>query len=143
MSQFYTGIADEPPPTGEPMHMQYKKIVAAQERMLHYAADIWCASSILCGDVLDAGCGLGGGAIFWAQEFGARVTVVTCVPSHVDWIARFATQAGVESQVRPLLCDAVEVPGESCFDAAVAVDSSCHMPRQALFQEITENSYFS
>lgn len=61
---------------------------------------------------------------------------MTCVPSYVEWVARFAAQAGVESQVRPLLCDAVEVPGESCFDAAVAMDSCCHMPRGALFQRL-------
>src|SRR5262249_37844792 len=74
--------------------------------------------------------------IFWAQEFGARVTAVTCVPSHIEWVARFAAQAGVTSQVRPLLCDALEIPGENCFDAAVAVDSCCHMPRKALFRRL-------
>jgi len=104
--------------------------------MLRYAADVWKAQSTLCGDVLDVGCGLGGGAIFWAQEFGARVTGVTIAPSHVDWIARFAAQAGVESQVRPLLCDALEVPGESCFDAAVAVDTSSSLPRAGWFRRL-------
>jgi len=74
-------------------------------------------------------CGLGGGALFWAQEFGAHVTAVTCVPSHLEWVARFAAQARVASQVHPLLCDALEIPGENCFDAAVAVDSCCHIPR--------------
>jgi len=54
----------------------------------------------------------------------------------VDWVARFAKQAGVGSQVRPLVCDALEVPGESCFDAAVAVDSCCHIPRKVLFRRL-------
>jgi len=114
----------------------HQKLVASQERLLYHVADVWSAQSTLCGDVLDVGCGLGGGAIFWAQEFGARVTAVTIAPSHVDWVAQFAAQAGVEPQVRPLLCDALEVPGESCFDAAVAVDSCCHIPRKALFQRL-------
>jgi cyclopropane fatty-acyl-phospholipid synthase-like methyltransferase len=90
----------------------------------------------LTGDVLDVGCGLGGGAIFWAQEFGAQVTAVTCVPSHVGLVARFASQAGVKSQVRALLCDALEVPGANRFDAAVAIDSSGYLDRNAWFRRL-------
>jgi cyclopropane fatty-acyl-phospholipid synthase-like methyltransferase len=112
-------------------------LIGAQERILSYAAKAWDASSTLSGDVLDVGCGLGGGAIFWAQEFGAHVTAVTCVPSHVDWIGRLAKAAGVESQVHPLLCDAAEVPGEKRFDAAVAVDSSGYLPRETWFRRLS------
>jgi tocopherol O-methyltransferase len=133
---YHTGIVDEPGPLDISISALRKGIVAAQERMLHHAAEIWHAQSTLCGEVLDVGCGLGGGALFWAQEFGARVTAVTCVPSHVEWIARFAIQAGVASLVRPLLCDALEIPGENCFDAAVAVDSCCHIPRGPLFRRL-------
>jgi tocopherol O-methyltransferase len=133
---YHTGIIDEPGPLDISLLALCKGIVAAQERMLHHAAVIWQAQSTLCGEVLDVGCGLGGGALFWAQEFGAQVTAVTCVPSQVEWVARFATQAGVASQVHPLLCDALEIPGRNCFDAAVAVDSCCHIPRQALFDRL-------
>jgi tocopherol O-methyltransferase len=133
---YHTGIVDEPAPLDVSVQALCQGIVAAQERMLYHAADVWCAQSTLGENILDVGCGLGGGAIFWAQEFGARVTAVTCVPSHVDWVARFAAQAGVAARVRPLLCDALEIPGENCFDAAVAVDSCCHMPRQALFRRL-------
>jgi SAM-dependent methyltransferase len=133
---YHTGLVDEPESLDALAQDLRKRIVAAQERRLHYAAEVWRAQSTLHGEVLDVGCGLGGGAIFWAQEFGAQVTAVTCVPSHVNWVARFAAQAGVASQVRPLLCDALEIPGENCFDAAVAVDSCCHIPRKALFQRL-------
>ena len=60
---------------------------------LREAAVAWSASQSLSGQVLDVGCGLGGGSIFWAQEFGARVTAVTCAPSHTDHVAHFAEQA--------------------------------------------------
>jgi len=133
---YHTGIVDEPGPSDISEPALRKGIVAAQERMLHHAAGTWQAQSTLCGEVLDVGCGLGGGALFWAQEFGGQVTAVTCVPSHVEWVARFATQAGVGARVRPLLCDALEIPGENCFDAAVAVDSCCHIPRKALFHRL-------
>ena len=134
---YHTGLVDDPGPLDSSSTEELRHVlVAAQERMLYHAANLWDASSTLCGDVLDVGCGLGGGAIFWAQEFGARVTAITCVASHVDWVARFAAQAGVASQVHPLLCDALAVPGESCFDAAVAVDSSCHLSRKEWFSRV-------
>jgi cyclopropane fatty-acyl-phospholipid synthase-like methyltransferase len=134
---YHTGLVDEPQThSASTMEELRKSLIAAQERMLQHAADMWHARSTLCGDVLDVGCGLGGGAIFWAQEFGALVTAVTCVPSHLDWVMRFAAQAGVESRVRPLLSDAVEVPGEGRFDAAVAMDSACHFSRKEWFRRL-------
>jgi tocopherol O-methyltransferase len=133
---YHTGIVDELVSLDKSVSGLRKGIIVAQERMLYYAARIWQAQAALCGEVLDVGCGLGGGALFWAQEFGAHVTAVTCVPSHVEWVARFAARAGVTSRVHPLLCDALEIPGENCFDAAVAVDSCCHLPRKALFNRL-------
>jgi cyclopropane fatty-acyl-phospholipid synthase-like methyltransferase len=133
---YHTGLIDEPEPPDASVHTLRQRLFAAQERMLRHATDVWRMRSTPCLDMLDVGCGLGGGTIFWAQEFGARVTAVTIVPSHVDWVAHFAMQARVASQVRPLLCDALEVPGESCFDAAVAVDSCCHLSRKALFRRL-------
>jgi len=133
---YHTGIVDEVVPLDVSQPTLQRGIAAAQERLLHYAAQVWHAPSTLSGDVVDVGCGLGGGSIFWAQEFGAQVTAVTCVPSHIEWVAHFARQAGVADRVNPLLCDALEIPGQSCFNAAVAVDSSCHMPREALFSRL-------
>jgi tocopherol O-methyltransferase len=115
-----------------------EKLVASQERMLRYAAEVWRVRYIAFEDVLDVGCGLGGGAIFWAQEFGARVTAITIAPSHLAYVTTFAEQAGVKSQVRPLLCDALEVPGKECFDVAVAVDSSSSFSRWAWFRRLAD-----
>jgi tocopherol O-methyltransferase len=117
----------------EPVGFFLFALVNAQEQLLWYAADVWNARSTLCEELLDVGCGLGGGAIFWAQEFGAQVTAVTCVSAHVDWVARFAAQAGAASRVQPLLCDASQVPGENRFDAAVAIDSACYLRRKQWF----------
>lgn len=113
-----------------------RELVASQERVLVDAAEFWQLRRLTFRDVLDAGCGLGGGAIFWAQEFGARVTAVTVAPSHVELVARFAAQAGVQSLVHPILCDALTVPGDNLFDAAVALDSSDTFPRAPWFRRL-------
>ena len=133
---YHAGLVDNPPPPKASAQCLRRQLIAGQERMLSHAAKIWDASSTLSGDVLDVGCGLGGGAIFWAQEFGARLTAVTCVPSHIHQVALFAAQAGVASRVQPLLCDASEVAGENRFDAAVAVDSSCYLSRKQWFMRL-------
>jgi tocopherol O-methyltransferase len=128
---YHTGLVDDSPPNDAAVPDLRRALIEGQELMLRDAAKVWDASDSLSGEVLDVGCGLGGGSIFWAEEFGARVTAVTCVPSHADYVARFAAQAGVEQQIEPLVCDATEVPGEERFDAAVAVDSSGYLPRRA------------
>jgi SAM-dependent methyltransferase len=133
---YHAGLVDEPPSQDASGHALRRQLVEAQERVLSLAAGLWDASSTLCVDVLDVGCGLGGGAIFWAQEFGARVTAVTCVPSHVDWVARFAARGGVASRVQALLCDASQVPGENRFDAAVAFETACYLARKQWFPRI-------
>jgi tocopherol O-methyltransferase len=133
---YHTGLLDAPlqPSTSPPVLRE--RLIAAQERMLYYASKAWQLRTVAFRDVLDVGCGLGGGAIFWAQEFGARVTAVTVAPSHIALVSRFATRAAVASQIRPLLCDALAVPGENCFDSAVAVDSSSSFPRRPWFQRL-------
>jgi tocopherol O-methyltransferase len=133
---YHTGLIDNPPPPGASIVDLRQRLVAGQERILWHAAKVWQASASLSGEVLDVGCGLGGGAIFWAQQFGALVTAVTCVPSHVDLVERFASEAGVKSQVHAMLCDALQVPGENRFDAVVAIDSSGYLNRNGWFQRL-------
>jgi tocopherol O-methyltransferase len=127
---YHTGLVDEAPSRGASTHLLRRALVDGQELMLRRAAEVWDASKQLNGEILDVGCGLGGGSIFWAEKFGAQVTAVTCVPSHAEWVTRFAMEAGVSDRVTPLICDAADVPGENCFDAAVAVDSSGYLSRR-------------
>jgi SAM-dependent methyltransferase len=129
---YRTGFVDKPVAvnTNEDLRRQ---IVASQERVLHHAAEFWRLKEVAFSEVLEAGCGLGGGAIFWAQEFGAHVTAATIAPSHVELVAKFAEQAGVAALVKPILCDALAVPGDNCFDAVLALDSSDSFPRAPWF----------
>lgn len=135
---YHTGLVDEPPVAGASIEQLRLELIAAQEQTLLYASRIWAAPSHLCGDVLDVGCGLGGGAIFWAQEFGARVTGVTIAPSHIGLAREFVRQAGVGPLVHVQLCDALAVPGHACFDAAVAIDSAISFPRRPWFRRLKE-----
>ena len=132
---FHSGFLDEARPlaTIEGLRSQLHE---SQERMLKDAVDIWQLRNIAFRDLLDVGCGLGGGAIFWAQEFGSDVTAITIAPSHLNLVAAFAAQAGVSSKVHPFLCDALEVPGTDRFDAIIAIDSSCHLERRAWFRRM-------
>jgi tocopherol O-methyltransferase len=134
---FHTGFSDAPKPRATASHLR-SQLCVAQERMLTAAADAWRVRSIAFRDILDVGCGLGGGAIFWAQEFGSEVTAITNVPSHVDLVATFSAQAGAGARVYPSLCDASEVPGNNRFDAIIAIDSSCHLSRRSWFRRAAD-----
>ncbi len=131
----FTG-ADQVVVDQSPEHLR-TQLVASQERLLRYAVESWSAAERLRGDVVDLGCGLGGGALFLAQEFGARVTAVTCAPTHVPIVRAFAEAVGVAGQVEVVLQDAAALPGYAVFDAAMAVESLCHMQRPAVFQRLS------
>jgi tocopherol O-methyltransferase len=134
---YRTGFADDVTPASTSAGLR-RQIVASQEKVLQYAAEFWQVRHIPFLDVLDVGCGLGGGAIFWAQEYGARVIAATVAPSHVELVGKFAAQAGVGDLIHPILCDASAVPGESCFDAVLALDSSDTFPRAPWFHRAAE-----
>jgi len=132
---YHTGLVDEPVPPGLPEAELRERIHAAQEALLGELARA-VGRFPDGGHVLDVGCGLGGGALYWAAEHAAKVTALTITPSHVQWVRRFAEAAGVGSRVRPLLGDALEVPGRACFDAVVAVESACYLPRREWFRHV-------
>jgi tocopherol O-methyltransferase len=133
---YHTGILDTGPQTGASKAELRSRLLISQERMLEYAAEFWRIRDIPFRKVLDVGCGLGGGAIFWAEKFGANVTAVTIAPSHLDLVSAYARKAGVSSQIEPLLCDASAVPGEALYDAAIAIDSSSSFERRPWFRAL-------
>jgi tocopherol O-methyltransferase len=112
------------------------EIVVAQERLLERAGKVWDADTEFAGNLLDVGCGLGGGAIYWAQRFPVLVTAVTNVTEHAEVTRDLAAAAGVADRVRPLVADAAQLPSVGHYAAAVAVESICYMPRPLLFQRV-------
>ncbi|HKV56093.1 MAG TPA: class I SAM-dependent methyltransferase [Candidatus Binataceae bacterium] len=131
---YHTGLAQRLETCAADSSELRQLLIASQERLLSYAAAKWRIEFVRGQEFLDVGCGLGGGALFWAQEFGARVTALTIIPSHAELVRQFAIEARVEKQVTTMICDAAEVTGERLFDSIMAIDSSSSFPRSAWFR---------
>ncbi len=135
---YHTGLIEgEYPGEADAIRLR-EALVRSQENLLQHATNAWRLDSLKGCEILDVGCGLGGGALFLAQEFGVRVTALTIAPSHAELVRRFAAQAGVSELVIPMIGDALEVPGESRFDAAIAIDSSSSFPRAPWFRRLAK-----
>lgn len=132
---YHTGLVDETPPPGMSAEALKVLIHESQEILLRELA-LSVGEPLRGREVLDVGCGLGGGSLYWASAHGARVTAITIAPSHVPHVQRFASMAGVADRVTPMVCDAMEVPGTECFDMVVAVESSCYLARRQWFRKL-------
>ena len=77
--------------------------------------------------VLDAGCGVGGTAMWLAQEMGAQVVGITPVPDQVERARRYASERVLGDRVRFEVGDyrATGHPDGS-FDVVWAQESLCH-----------------
>lgn len=113
-----------------------RRIVTAQEAIVDHAARSWGAGSTPPAQLLDIGCGLGGGSLYWAQEHGAQVTGLTVASEHIDVIKDLARQAGVGDRVTPRVGDIHDLTEERQYDAAYANESSGYMDRRRLFQVV-------
>lgn len=112
-----------------------KAMHAAQELLLAQIATLWPNGYLRDKRILDVGCGLGGGALFWAAEHRARVTAVTNVPGHVGIVRSFAEAAGVSERVRVVLRDAHQ-PTDEPADIVIAIESSSYFDRFAWFRSL-------
>jgi len=133
---YHTGVLEEGYVGETDANCMRELLILSQENLLHYAAKTWRFDMLAGRDVLDVGCGLGGGSLFLAQNFEARVTALTIVPSHAELVRKFAVQAGVPDLVIPVIGDALKINGASRFDAAIAIDSSSSFPRAPWFRRL-------
>ena len=87
--------------------------------------------------VLDAGCGIGGSALWLAQTFGATVHGVTLSPRQVRRARSIARRNGCESHLSFEQAD-VLLSGlpDASFDVVWALESACYLLHsEALFRE--------
>ncbi|WP_313896187.1 class I SAM-dependent methyltransferase [Streptomyces sp. YIM 98790] len=131
---FHLGLFNETHPTSAAgQEVIRRRICESQEAMLDHAAHRWGVTERPPRDLLDIGCGLGGGSLYWAQEHGARVTALTNTAAHVPHLWDFIRAGGVSDLVSPMLLDIHDLREERRYDAAVAIESSGYMDRQRLF----------
>ncbi len=134
----YYPNSETPPRADDTAEAIRHSIRLHQEGLLRYAAKIWGAEHRLTGKVLDVGCGLGGGSLFWAGEYGADVTAVTNAPEHAPVVEGFARGCGLDGKVRTLVCDANRLTvDDGPYDAAVAIESSGYFDRPRWFERLS------
>lgn len=79
--------------------------------------------------VLDAGCGVGGTAVFVAETYGARATGVTNCEPQVAVATRLAQERGVAHLVEFQYGDFMELPfPDATFDTVLNHESFCYAP---------------
>jgi tocopherol O-methyltransferase len=87
-------------------------------------------------NVLDIGCGVGGSALWLADQFACRVTGMTISPVQAGMAARKAKGRGLSARVRFEVCDANQwQPAAESFDVVWIMESSEHFPDKKHFFE--------
>ncbi|WP_437532137.1 methyltransferase domain-containing protein [Sorangium sp. So ce726] len=131
---YHTGLVDRASVVPHAQSDLRRTMRSAQEAVLVYMADSLPDRGRGV-RLLDVGCGLGGGSIFWAER-GAQVTAITIAARHVDLVRGFAREAGVGGRLDVLCADAHTLPGEALYDAAVAVESSSYLDRAVWLRRV-------
>jgi len=84
--------------------------------------------------VLDAGCGVGGSAIFMAREVGCRVTGITISTRQAERALRNGQKHGVAATVNFAVMDFVQTGfAGGTFDVVWALESSCYAANKGAF----------
>src|SRR6266702_5809475 len=83
--------------------------------------------------ILDAGCGVGGSAIWLAKTYDVQVVGITPVASQVARAHRYAQEQGVADQVSFEQQDYTHTAfSDASFDVVWAMESLCHAPDKRL-----------
>ena len=135
---FHVGLFDSDPNTTVPQRVIRQRLIDSQEAVLDHAARSWRVAHDPPARVLDIGCGVGGGSLYWAQKYGSMVIGLTVAAEHVPIVVDFARQAGVADLVGAELGDIHELRDERVYDAAVAIESSGYMDRERLFSVVAK-----
>lgn len=89
-------------------------------------------------DILDAGCGIGGSALYLADKYQANVIGITLSPVQAQRATERAEAAGMATGAPPraefVVADALHTPfNEQQFDLIWSMESGEHMPDKAAF----------
>jgi tocopherol O-methyltransferase len=85
-------------------------------------------------NLIDVGCGIGGSTLYLAEKFGANSTGITLSPVQASRATERSMQAGLASQVRFQVANALEMSfDDNSFDLVWSLESGEHMPDKAKF----------
>jgi len=101
---------------------EYKESLLRMNEVLADRAEI-CAGNL----VLDAGCGVGGSAIWLAKNREANVIGISIVKQQIQYANQFAIEAGVDHLVHFLVSDFINTSFmQETFDVVWALESACY-----------------
>jgi len=88
--------------------------------------------------VLDAGCGVGGGAIYIVSQTGAQVVGITITPDQIITAEDNAKKSGVKNKALFELMDFTKTTfPNNHFDVVFAIESACYAyPKRLLLNEV-------
>lgn len=87
-------------------------------------------------EVLDLGCGWGGPGLYFAENYGCRVTGVNLSPVQRDYANAWAQRRGLAERFGVQVCDVHALPfADESFDKIMFLESIIHMPdKEKIFQ---------
>lgn len=84
--------------------------------------------------VLDAGCGVGGSAIYLAKKYNCSVDGITLSKNQVEFATEKADNKNLKHKLNFLVADFTKMPyNDNTFDVVWAVESVCHAHEKADF----------
>jgi tocopherol O-methyltransferase len=84
--------------------------------------------------ILDAGCGIGGSALYLCDRFQANVTGITLSPRQAERATERAATAGLSDRAKFQVADALHTPfADESFDLIWSLESGEHYPDKGQF----------
>ncbi|HEY9670676.1 MAG TPA: methyltransferase domain-containing protein [Waterburya sp.] len=84
--------------------------------------------------ILDVGCGIGGSSLYLAQKFNAHAVGITLSPVQASRATERAQEAGLATEVKFQVADALDMPfADDTFDLVWSMESGEHMPDKEKF----------
>ncbi|NEQ42564.1 MAG: methyltransferase domain-containing protein [Leptolyngbya sp. SIOISBB] len=109
-------------------HDRYQAQIDLIDQLLHWA-QIDQATAIL-----DAGCGIGGSALYLCDRYQAQVSGVTLSPAQADRATERAELAGLSDRTEFLVADVLHTPfPDEQFDFIWSMESGEHYPDKGQF----------
>lgn len=114
------------------LHMGYfeddEKEISHEESLLKMNEIVSDTAKLQKGDlVLDAGCGVGGSSIWWAQNRGCKVKGVSLVDNEIFLAKKFSAAKKIDSMVTFETMDITDLKfDKESFDVVIAIESFCY-----------------